>query len=646
MTCESISGEKGEGRQFPWQSKPEKEASGMLDAKLSRRLEAIAKVSQDGKKVQDLFKIMRSHESLWLQAYANIYANQGAVTPGVNQNTLDGFSDERVTNIIQLLEEDRYHFQPSQRVYIPKANGKLRPLGLPTGDDKLVQEVARILLERIYEPIFSDWSHGFRPNRSCHTALQEVRNTWDGVKWILEIDIEGFFDNIDHSIMVKLLEAKIDDWRFIKIIRHMLRAGYLEDWKYHRTYSGTPQGGIISPILANIYLHALDLKIAEVIKAFNIGKKRAINPEYKNLQGKTRWIRKKITQEIDPETIVNLKSRAKALSEQLRTIPSVNPFDSQYKRIRYVKYADDFLLGIIGSRQDAEQVMIEVTEFLSKDLNLRVSKDKSDIRHSKQGVIFLGYEVRSYTNDKIVKIKVNGTHTKKRTICEKIDLYIPETKLEKFCKSKGYGIYQNARAARRAELLRLSDLDIVSTYNAEFRGLANYYALACDAKQKLSKLQYIWQGSLLRTLADKHKSSVKKQYRRLHHYGDLVYHYRVGNEQRERRVFNLKQLKTPPKIRDRVDLMPNTFGYSSGTELLKRYNAHQCEYCGTKEGYFEVHHVRKLSDMKDGKEPWQKIMIARQRKTLVLCVTCHDQLHAGKLPSWKQSNRETESAIR
>ncbi len=313
----------------------------MLDAKLSRRLEAITKVSQDGRKVQDLFKIMRSHDSLWLQAYANIYANKGAVTPGVNQNTLDGFSDERVTNIIQLLEEGRYHFHPSQRVYIPKANGKLRPLGLPTGDDKLVQEVARILLERIYEPIFSDWSHGFRTKRSCHTALKEVLDTWDGIKWILEIDIEGFFDNIDHNIMIKLLEAKIDDWRFIKIIRQMLRAGYLEDWKYHRTYSGTPQGGIVSPILANIYLHALDVKIAEVIKAFNIGKKRARNPEYKNLQGKIRWIRKKITQETNPERIVDLKSRAKALSEQLRTMPSVNPFDSQYKRMRYVRYADD-----------------------------------------------------------------------------------------------------------------------------------------------------------------------------------------------------------------------------------------------------------------------------------------------------------------
>jgi RNA-directed DNA polymerase len=189
---------------------------------------------------------MRSHESLWLKAYTNIYANKGAITPGVNRNTLDGFSDERVTNIIQLLEENRYHFHPSKRVYIPKANGKLRPLGLPTGDAKLIQEVVRMLLERIYEPVFSDWSHGFRPKRSCHTALQEVFDKWGGIKWILEIDIEGFFNNIDHEIMIKLLEEKIDDWRFIKIIRRMLQAGYIEDWKYHQTYSGTPQGGVVT----------------------------------------------------------------------------------------------------------------------------------------------------------------------------------------------------------------------------------------------------------------------------------------------------------------------------------------------------------------------------------------------------------------
>jgi hypothetical protein len=327
-------------------------------------------------------------------------------------------------------------------------------------------------------------------------------------------------------------------------------------------------------------------------------------------------------------------------------MPSIDPFDPQYKRLRYLRYADDFLLGMTGSRQEAVGVMAEVTEYLERELHLTVSKEKSAIRHSKEGVIFLGYEVRSYTSDKIIKIKVNGTHTKKRTVCEKMDVYVPEAKLEKFCKSKGYGHYQSARSQRRAELLSLSDLEIVSTYNAEFRGLANYYALAYDTKQKLSRLQFIWEGSLLRTLADKHKTSVKEQIQRLRHHGNMVVKYRIGNQERARQVFNLKQLKGLRKACDEVDLIPKTFVYSSGTELRKRYNAQQCEYCGKQQGYFEVHHVKKLSDLKDGKAAWQKLMIARRRKTLVLCVECHDQLHAGKLPSWKRSNREMESAIR
>jgi hypothetical protein len=420
----------------------------------------------------------------------------------------------------------------------------------------------------------------------------------------------------------------------------------MEDWKYHQTYSGTPQGGIVSPILANIYLHALDSKIAEMIEAFNIGKRRGWNPVYKSLQAKIWWIRKKIARETHPETIADLKYRAKELSEQLRMMPSIDPFDPQYKRMRYLRYADDFLLGMTGSRQDAVRVMAEVTEYLARELHLTVSQEKSDIRHSKEGVIFLGYEVRSYTSDKIMKIKVNGTHTKKRTICEKMDVYVPEAKLEKFCTSKGYGLYHSARARRRAELLSLSDLEIVSTYNAEFRGLAQYYALAHDAKQKLDKLHYIWQGSLLRTLADKHKTSVKKQLQRLRHHGNMVVKYRVGNQERTRHVFNVKYLKGLRKAWDQVDLIPKTFVYSSGTELRMRYNAQQCEYCGKQQGYFEVHHVKKLSDIKDGKAAWQKLMIARRRKTLVLCVACHDELHAGKLPSWKRSNREMESAIR
>jgi group II intron reverse transcriptase/maturase len=215
----------------------------MLPDRAIKRLQALPDISKQGKRINGLFRLMETPE-LWLQAYANTYSNKGAMTPGVGPVTMDGFSIERVANLIELLKDGRYQPNPVRRTYVPKPNGKRRPLGMPSGDDKLVQEMVRMLLEQIYEPVFSYWSHGFRPNRSCHTALKQVER-WDGIKWLVEVDIEGFFDNIDHDVMIQVLKKKIDDKRFIALIRTFLKAGYMEDWRYHRTYSGTPQGGIL-----------------------------------------------------------------------------------------------------------------------------------------------------------------------------------------------------------------------------------------------------------------------------------------------------------------------------------------------------------------------------------------------------------------
>jgi RNA-directed DNA polymerase len=218
----------------------------MLPATVIRRLEALGAISQQGKRLNGLFRLMEN-PILWHEAYANIYANDGAMTPGVGKTTLDGFSEERVASIITRLKNGTYRFKPTRRVYVPKKNGKKRPLGLSSGDDKLVQEVVRIILERIYEPIFETSSHGFRPGRSPHTALEQIGQEWTAVKWIIDMDIRSYFDTMNHDLLLSLLKKKIEDSRFIDLIKAMLDAGYLEDWRYHETYSGVPQGSIVDP---------------------------------------------------------------------------------------------------------------------------------------------------------------------------------------------------------------------------------------------------------------------------------------------------------------------------------------------------------------------------------------------------------------
>jgi|AGFS01.1.fsa_nt_gi Retron-type reverse transcriptase len=255
----------------------EKEGKLMLPVKTNQRLETLGNLAKQGKRINGLFRLM-TDPYLWVQAYVNIYPNKGVVTPGVNGTSLDGMSYKRIRDLILVVKSGKYHFSPARRVLIPKSNGKSRPLGIPEGNDKVVQEVIRMILEKIYEPIFSNDSHGFRNGRSCHTALTQVKEKWTGMKWIINMDIKGYFDNIDHDVLMSLLEKYIDDKRFLTLIRFMLKAGYMEDWKFIESYSGSPQGNHASPILANIYLHELDEFMEKMKAGFRKGKKRALKP--------------------------------------------------------------------------------------------------------------------------------------------------------------------------------------------------------------------------------------------------------------------------------------------------------------------------------------------------------------------------------
>jgi len=622
----------------------------MLTATVIRRLEALGTISQQGKRLNGLFRLMEN-PIVWHEAYANIYANDGALTKGVDEVTLDGFSKPRVASIIARLKAGTYRFKPVRRTYIRKANGKKRPLGVSSGDDKLVQEVVRIILERIYEPVFEDSSHGFRPGRSPHTALEQIEQQWTAVKWLVDIDLQSYFDTIPQDVLMLLLEKKIEDKRFIRLIGAMLDAGYLEDWTYHTTYSGVPQGSIVSPILANVVLHELDLFMKTLKDQFDTGKERKPNTDYVHYSDKINRLRRKYEtlkgKETNKKQLQEIKRAIQHLKQQRRTIPSGDPFDPEYQRLHDCRYADDFGVGIIGSKADAEAVRQQIKRYVEETLKLTISEEKSHIRHGKEGTMFLGYRIKTYTGNRIVKVKRGKCHFTSKSVNERLQLQIPPEKLVTFCHSKRYGNYTTGKTQQKSDLISLSDAEIILAYNAELRGFANYYALALNAKRDMSKLAYLEQQSLFKTLARKHKTTVTKTVKHLK--TDDEYKLMVRNEQKTRiiRVFRLKDLKPPPRTDPQVDIQPKVFALTlSRSEVIRRLNAEQCEYCGTREGPFEVHHIRKLKDVEHGKQRWQKVMASRHRKTLILCLQCHRLLHAGKLPDASYfKHRQRESRI-
>lgn len=610
----------------------------MLSAKTRRKLEGLGTCSQKGvHKARDLLKIALESRDLWFQAYANIYANSGATTAGADGTSLDGVSVERIDRLVDLIKTGQYEPKPSRRVYIPKANGKKRPLGVPSGDDKLVQEVWRMILEAVYEPVFSDDSHGFRTGRSCHTALQQIQKSWTGTKWFIEFDIKGFFDNIDHSTIVDVIGKRIQDRKFMSVLKRMLKAGYMEDWVFHKTYSGTPQGGVVSPVLANIFLHELDEYVSPLKTRFNSGKVRKDNPEYCRIKRRKAAARKSIDlakQRGDEAAVVQKLVELKEIEKQLLSTSSKDQYDPNYRRLRYCRYADDFLLGFIGPKQEAKMIYDEIKQFVEENLKLEIAEDKSGISHApSEGCMFLGYNIDLKPTPKIMRVIRKGRKFKKRTMQQHVSLRVPAKKIKAFAEKNGYGTYATHSSTHRSWMINMSDVEIVLQVNAELRGFAQYYALANNAKTELSAVVDLGRMSMLKTMAAKHKCSVRTVSRHLKH----------GNKRgvkvadRFYDLWTLSQLKRPTSVS--MDNVPNTAKYSGRTELIERMLAQRCEYCGTREGSFEVHHVRKLKDIKDGTETWKRLMIARNRKTLVICVECHDLLHAGKLPDSRCSPR-------
>ena len=362
-----------------------------------------------GLPVNDLYRQL-CNPNLYLMAYGRIAKNDGALTPGATPETADGMKMDDIHAIIEALRFERYRWTPARRVYIPKANGKRRPLGLPTWSDKVLQEVMRLLLEAYYEPQFSDQSHGFRPRRGCHTAFTEITRTWTGTTWFIEGDIAGCFDNIDHKVLLEILGENIQDNRFLRLVSNLLGAGYLEDWKLNATYSGTPQGGVVSPILANVYLDRLDRFVEGVLLPdYNRGRQRRRNPEYRSINERMVRLRK-----------AGRGKEAASLRPLLRSLSYGDTHDPNYRRLRYIRYADDFLLGFAGPKDEADEIKARLGQFLRDNLKLELSDAKTLVTHGRtQAARFLGHEVTVQQSD--TRLDANGL----RSVNGNIGLRVP-----------------------------------------------------------------------------------------------------------------------------------------------------------------------------------------------------------------------------
>lgn len=584
-------------------------------------------------KFERLYRVLFNSD-MFLLAYHNIQGRQGNMTKGSDSQTIDGMSLKRIENLIDALKNETYQPKPARRTYIPKKNGKMRPLGIPSFNDKLVQEVLRMMLGAIYEGSFENTSHGFRPKRSCHTALIQVQKNFTAAKWFIEGDIEGFFDNISHDVLIGILRERIADERFIRLIWKFLKAGYIEDWTFHKTYSGTPQGGIISPILANIYLDKLDKYMKEYAEKFDKGEKRAMNLEYKRHSGKMWWLGTKLKQTEDKETRRELIDAIKQHQRNRMHLPSVDEMDEGYRRIKYVRYADDFIIGVIGCKTDCEAIKEDIKNFLYERLKLSLSEEKTLITHGNKKAKFLGYEiyVRPFS-DKALRGQKSGVLIK--AYGKKVVLEVPmSTMRDKLLYYEAMMIQQFEGKARwkstsRTKLIHLDDLEILDAYNREIRGFANYFSIANNSSH-LNSFKYIMQYSMYKTFARKYSTTARKIIAKYRINKDFAVTYEDKKGRKKTRVFFNGSFKRKITAMDAsCDVVANTIFNTTVSSLIQRLQAGKCELCGA-EGNIEVHHVKRLKDLQ-GKKPWEIQMIGRQRKTLAVCIPCHNKIHDGKL---------------
>jgi len=596
-----------------------------------QRLEAIRKLNAKSEWVNsDLYRLLFKPE-LYILAYERIKSKPGNMTPGTDEETIDGFGTGEIQALIEEMRTERYQPKPVRTAHIPKSNGKMRKLGIPCARDKIVQEVVRLILEAIYDSpygaYFRDCSHGFRRSRSCHSALKEIQGKWSGTTWFLEGDIKACFDDINHEILVSVMRKKIKDERFLNLIWKFLNAGYQDlDESRKDSLAGTPQGGIVSPILANIYLHELDEYVEQLRKELEKGELRRFNPEYRSLQKRRQYLAK--TGRIDTREY-------RELGVKMRKFPSLDPKDPNFVRVRYVRYADDWVVGVTGPKRLAEEIKEKVRQFLKARLELTLSEEKTVITNARTSdAKFLGYRIRlgrSKTAEQKQTLSTNasGKNFKRRSTGMQIVLRAPIDELIKKLCQKGFCNSQGRPLHKKAWTL-LDEDQIINLYSSINRGLQNYYR-PTDNWAELSRIQYILKFSLAKTLAAKKQVPIT---RIIKDKGIQVNVTRKG-QQRTIKFYRNSDWTTDRKAftnSPTIDLVRMNERMRTRSKL-----GQPCCICLESIGV-AMHHVRHIRKMTEKQTQGFNSLLAKlNRKQIPVCQECHRKIHNGTYDKMKLS---------
>lgn len=568
-----------------------------------------------GNKYYKLLNILTDVNFL-IKAYNSIKSKPGNITRGNDYETLDGISLEYFQKVSNDIKQNKFKFKPGRVVKIPKKDpNKYRQLTIISPRDKIVQKAILMILQSIWEPIFSDKSHGFRPNRSTHTALANIYLTGNRFSWVIQGDLIKCFDNIPHEIIMREIQKRIGDPALIALLWKFLRAGYTIDKKYVKGTIGVPQGSILSPFLANVVLDLFDKYMEKYIKNFNIGKTRKVSREYNKL---IYYLRRAKDQ--------NDFKEIKRINQLIKTMASVDYMDTKFKRLNYIRYADDFVILVSGSLNDAKHIKLNAKEFLRSHCEAELNDEKTLITNIMDNKFeFLGADIRKPRRTNITTIR-NGVDLR---IVPRIFVNAPIYKLIQ--KLIDTGFIRRDKAGKiwplsYNKIVNLSHYEIIKFYNSKINGIVNYYSFASN-RPKLQRILYYLQFSCAYTLATKYKSTMPKMFQKF------------GNSLKDKETDIKLNLYNSLKVTHYFNktLISDPFqnmNISWSNKITQKTFGQTCKICGTTT-QLEAHHLRKVADirhlMRTSNSTYAKWIGATNRKQIIICKYHHQLLHKGQL---------------